>query len=407
MTIDVKVPQNFNLKVIAENLPIDDQVIGIKYLTTKKGNYAEDEKCGRFKNQCTFNINVGEKVVNTKLFNNGKFVNVGCRSKKHAEITTQIVLERLKGMEHVVEYDLPDTFSGKQLKKFFKDDIRKKFGALYQLMVYHFDMSTDLSPFEPGLTADESFARFMEVVEDSDDRINTEYISDIMYIYTVISILKCYYKEEELVSRFNEPSYQYLMTVIENGTDRDKSIIRCELPSYLDNTEPIDFVWDDIFVVLINQSTNCNYCVDRKALIKIVNDMIKETKEPFNVVACTYYKTNYPGVIIEYQVPDKIVKIIVFNTGKINITSAKTNEQVQYAYEFIKKLCHDHFDDLLLTSAYENKKQEYETSLPDQHYVGCIEGENYYLLQKKNIVSHPRNVRVLHEMKLLNKYIDA
>ena len=124
------------------------------------------------------------------------------------------------------------------------------------------------------------------------------------------------------------------------------------------------------------------------------------------LIVFSYNKTNYPGVVIEYQVPDKTVKIIVFSTGKINITSANTNEQVHHAYEFIKKICRDYFDKLLLESAYEVKQQEYENSLPDQHYVGCFNSNNYCLLRKKNILFNPRNVRVLHEMKLLNKYID-
>ena len=157
---------------------------------------------------------------------------------------------------------------------------------------------------------------------------------------------------------------------------------------------------------MINHKSNCNYSVNRTSLNDIVSSLIVDNYEPFNVVDCFYHKTIYPGVIIEYQVPDKTVKMIVFSTGKINITAANTNEQVHHAYEFIKKLCIDYFDKLLLESAYEDKQQEYEHSLPDQHYVGCFNGNKYYLLRKKNILMNPRNVRVLHEMKLLNKYIN-
>ena len=38
--------------------------------------------------------------------------------------------------------------------------------------------------------------------------------------------------------------------------------------------------------------------------------------------------------------------------------------------------------------------------------MGCFNGNNYYLLRKKNILINPRNVTVLYEMNLLNKYID-
>ena len=157
MTIGVKVKQNFNLKVIAEKMEVDNKVTGNKYLSVKKGDYKKD---GNFKNQCTFNINVGDKIVSTKLFNNGKIVNVGCLSKEHARITTKIVLERIQNMEHEVEYYVPDNFNGKHPKKFLKGDILKKYGSLYQFLIKRFDMKTDLSLFEPGLSANESFLVF-------------------------------------------------------------------------------------------------------------------------------------------------------------------------------------------------------------------------------------------------------
>ena len=184
-------------------------------------------------------------------------------------------------------------------------------------------------------------------------------------------------------------SYQYLLTVIDNGTHQNRSIIKCVLPSYLDNNELINFTDEDISVSLINQTTNCNYISNRRSLNDIVSSLIVENYDPFNVVECRYNKTNYPGVVIDYQVPDKTVKIIVFSTGKINITSANTNEQVHHPYEFIKTLCRDCLDKLLLESAYENKQQEYEKLLPDQNYVGCFNGNNYYLLRKNNILFNP------------------
>jgi len=414
MTIQIKLPQHFNLKVMAESIAIDSEIIGVKHLYIKKGNYADDPKPGRFKNECTFNINVGDKIINTKLFINGKIVNTGCLSEEHAIISTNIVLKRLQYMEKVVEYELPDSFCGKQIKKFFKDDIRKTFGTLYQLLICYFGMDTDLSPFEPNLTADESFMIFMDIIEDNsnkednyNNKLNVPYIRDIMYIYTIISILKCYYPKEELVDYFDEPDFQYLLTVLEDSTDREKGIIKCELPSYLNNTELIVFSPDNVITDLINKGTNCNYCVNRNVLYNIITNMIDtESDKPYSVVYCTYEKSNYPGVIIEYRLISKIVKIIVFNTGKINITATKTHEQVKHAYDFIKNLCSEHFDKLLLTSVYDNKKFEFETSLPDQHYVGHIEGETCYLLRKKSILANPRNVRILYDRGLIGLYKD-
>ena len=68
-------------------------------------------------------------------------------------------------------------------KKIFREDILKKYGSLYQLLIKRFDMKTDLSLFEPGLSANESFLIFKEALQDNDNGINHEYIRYIMHIY--------------------------------------------------------------------------------------------------------------------------------------------------------------------------------------------------------------------------------
>ena len=168
------------------------------------------------------------------------------------------------------------------------------------LLIKRFDTKTDLSLFEPGLPENERFFIFKEALKDNNNGINQEYIRDIMYIYVIIYILKCYYNEGQLLSCFNEAPYQYLLTVIYNGTHQNRSIIECALPSYLDNKELINFTDKDISVALINQTTNCNYILIRRSLNDIVSSLIVEAYEPFNVVDCIYNKTNYPGVVIEY-----------------------------------------------------------------------------------------------------------
>ena len=105
-----------------------------------------------------------------------------------------------------------------------------------------------------------------------------------------------------------------------------------------------------------------------------------------------------------------MVKIILFNTGKINITAARTNEQVQEAYDFINAFCQKHFDHLLLKSEYLNKIKDYENNLPDQFNVGLVKNaegiENqFYLLKKSSITSNPRNLRILKLHGYLEHFI--
>jgi len=147
----------------------------------------------------------------------------------------------------------------------------------------------------------------------------------------------------------------------------------------------------------IGERPSGGYFLNRTALVELLS------AHP-DVLSCTYDKNRYPGVITVYRTRTKDVKIILFNTGKINITSTKTPEQVQQAYQFITEFCRENFEHLLLRSEYHNKIKEYEDMLPNQYHVGLIEDKDYYLLKKSSITSNPRNVRFLKMKGLLDNY---
>lgn len=398
MTIDAKVMCNFNLNVIAEALKIDNDILGIKYRDIVKGISKKDKR--PFKNQCTFVIKTTDKNINTKLFNNGKIVNVGCTKEEHGTITGDIILKIIQGLSAVVTYTIPEMiFDEKKVKKFFKDEVVKRFSTLYQLIIHHYDLDIDFDIFNPELSTDDKYTLFINNYKHNDD-----YTQKIMYIHQVINILKSYYNEDELENHYNDSMFQYFLTLIGEGTNFENGTIECELPSYIDNHKLLSIDPSSVQIVLINQSTNSGYFIDRDELINIMSD---EMNKPRSLVKyCTYNKDNYPGVIIEYLAFEKVIKIIVFNTGKINITAARTLQQVEAGFQFIKSICFDYFDRLLLSSEYDNRQKEYEHQLPNQHYVKEVDGQSYFMLRKQAIVSHPRNVRLLHQLKLLKKYID-
>ena len=412
-------PQYFNLDVLSRRTPLSDTIIGIHYRDIHRGQsqgkdttytkdaFAQNEeqpydpdqnpiKSGNFKNQCTFIINDGVKIINTKLFNNGKLVNVGCKDMSHAIFAANTLLPLFTNMVGHVRYkirDSPAAKSMKELKKFFKDDLKKKFSSLIQLLIFHLDLKTNLSCFDPSISADESFAMFNELIEKE-----ANFIKDIMYVYTIINILKCYYNETDLINNFGTANFQHLLNIIIENSDREAGYICYEFPAYLNNHESIKFDVKTVKTVLINKSTNCNYYINRPVLKTIL-----ERHE--SVIKCTFDKSKYPGVLAQLMTQEgKAVKIIIFNTGKINITAADTHGQVKEAYEFIKEICIKYFNDLLLKSEYQNKIKEYEDSLPDQHYVGVINDQAYYLLYKVRILSNPRNVMFLHKLNLIDKY---
>ncbi len=433
-------PQYFNLDVLSRRTPLNDSIIGIHYRDVHRGKgqgkdgiytvdvfkQSDSDKVkiksdgvqyenhgkldvedgetseyiefstGNFKNQCTFLINTGDKIINTKVFNNGKVVNVGCKEIAHAEFTVQALLPLFAKMNGYVKYNIPvDTGMKtlKELKKFFKDDLKKKFSHLIQLLIFRLDLNTNLDCFDPCATADNSFSIFMDLCQ-----TDSTFIKDIMYVYTIISILKCYYAESSLLDNFSNSNFQNLLDNIIKHTNLKEGFIAYDFPSYIENDRVIDFDISTIKTELINKSTNCNYYINRPVLKSIL-----ETQS--QIVKCKFDKSKYPGVLAQYMTEyGKAVKIIIFNTGKINITAANTHEQVQSAFNFIEQICIRYFDKLLLKCEYENKIKDYQDSFPDQHYAGVFNGQSYYLLYKSRILSNPRNVRFLHKLNIMDKY---
>jgi hypothetical protein len=321
----------------------------------------------------------------------------GCLNNYHAETTIDILRETFVNMEGLVIYTIPERLTCKNVKKFFKDELQKKFGELVQLLALELDLHLNLEPFSRTQDPDEAFKMFMtELAEDPG------YESEVMYICTIISILKCYYGDD-IVPRFNDPEFKYLLALISDNTNLETGEISCEFPSYLNNKQVIPFSRDSIGTALINKSTNCGYFLNRPTAVELLQ------LEP-RVVNVKYDKSRYPGVIIVYQTPTTIskdVKIILFHTGKINITAAFTHEQVDEAYSFIKEFTTRHFEELLLKNEYFNKHREYEDRLPTTFHVGLIDGKDYYLLKKVTITSNPRNVRFLNTHKLLDTYRES
>jgi hypothetical protein len=407
MTISANISQHFNLDVLARYTPLDDVIVGVHYRDIHRGSNEEDaepadinvvepNKSGRFKNQCTFVINDGSKVINTKLFNNGKIVNVGCMDPSQGVFTANILLQRFRGLNGFVKYSILKNLQDKNvkmLKKFFKDELRKKNRQLIHLLVSHIKLSTNLSCLDTNLSADVGFNMFTaECARDP------KFVQDIMYIYTIISILKLYFSEQCLTERFPEARFQQLLKTILDHSDHEQGVIGYSFPGYIpDPDEPV-FDEKTIQIALINKRTKCDYYINRSALQAILE------QQP-EIVQCDFDKNRFPGVIAQFRTPfGKVIKIFVFNTGKINITAAQTHEQIDAGYEFISRICKEHFHELLLKCEYHNKQKEYEDSFPDQHYVGVINNQSYYLLYKTRIVSNPRNVRCLHQLNLLDKY---
>lgn len=392
---------NFNLDVIYRHTQLDTQVsrIGYRNNTREHGvemalptNYDAYATSGRFKNQCSFVINVGDKNINTKLFNNGKMVNVGCLKVDHCSIAAKLILDKIQNMTGLLIYKIPATFPDRNIKKFFKDEIRKKYGQLVTRLCKSLNLDLDLSSLNEELRAEDSFKLFAAHL-----RVNDHCERDIMYIYTVIQILKSYFGDEKaMMANYNTKDFQDMLQLVSEHSDREAMEISCEFPAYVRVYRKLQPASMGPSIALINKSTSCGYYLNRSRLQALLKG------DPYIVETPQLDKLRYPGVVARYQASDKIVKIVFFNTGKINITAANTHKQVDEAYAFITKYCRDHYSELVLQCEYDTDAPG--DQLPAQHYVGISEGRQYYLLKKQSIITNPRNVRFLKTHGLLPHY---
>ena len=401
MTIAVTTGLNFNLAVIASHIELNQEILSVSFRKIKRGTFKKKKSAEsvvgndseKFKNQCSFDIDIGEKIINTKLFNNGKIINVGCLNETHAVLAVSILMKHIQNLKGILTTNYLTLSSFSNQKKFFKDELRKKFNDLIQILVLELKVPLDLAPFDSSLAADTAYDSFTTLLG-----LEPDYEQQIMYIYTVIQVLKYYYDENDIINHLKED--KILWDLIQ--TNISSTGITGIFPAYLGSMS-IEKVHTPS-IVLINKSTNSGYYVNRTSLEQLIS------KEP-SIVSCKFDKNRYPGVIIEFKTSpacdSKIIKFIFFNTGKINITAAYSHAQIQEAYDFLNIFCQTHFKELLLKSEYVNKNKEYDAYLPDLFNVGIIKdnsgnSKHIYLLKKSYIMSNPRNLRILK----LNGYFD-
>mgnify|MGYP003147782069 CR=1 FL=1 len=129
ITLGDELALNFNLKVIANYIELDEYVIGAKleqecqrgwfkhkpYKPPKppkksvkpKSKSRRKDKCD-FKNQCTLNVkpygDKSDEIINIKMFPNGKIVFVGVKRVEDAQIAFKKVLEKINNLKGDVLY---------------------------------------------------------------------------------------------------------------------------------------------------------------------------------------------------------------------------------------------------------------------------------------------------------------
>ena len=167
ITLNAELPINFNLRVIALYLPLDEKIIGVKceqvchrgwFKPKTRKNKNKKKKKGRkdradFYNQCTINIkpygDESDELINMKFFPNGKISLTGVKRVEDAEVGLKYILQQINKLEGYISYYIENIEYGNS------KNFRKKIKSRKSLLNYLSDLS--------GLTFD--WTKFIDEIQ--------------------------------------------------------------------------------------------------------------------------------------------------------------------------------------------------------------------------------------------------
>lgn len=401
MTVVFKLKKFINLKLVSECIKLDDQILGVKFEDTIEGTgfkakkqpvKKKHKKNNDFKNQCTLIINTGNKNLNVKLFNNGELVFTGCTDIDQIPIATKILTERLVKLDSYLEYDIPENFKFYTTRDIFKKEIAK-YRELIHLIAYKLDFDINAEPFNPALSTKEAYTLFTETHE----WIDQEEVDNILALLQLIRIIRSYYDDATILSWKSTDDFPKFVNNLLIMLDMETGKISGVFPSYLGNEKIIDADYSEIGISNILKRMSCNFPLNRENVYELL-------KNSPVIQRCEFDEDRYPGVVATLKTDTKLVTIIFFNSGKINITAATSDLQVDNAFEFIRNFCADNFHEIVMETDYKNKTLKQQDNMPDQFDLGEHEGVKYILLKKENILKNPRNVLLLKKFGLIQNY---
>ena len=400
MTVETTIGHHLNLEVVSRYIPLDDVLVGVKCRGVTRGTVRNTES-KTMKNVCSFNAFVG-KAINTKLFNNGKINNVGCVEPNQGVVITQRLVRLVRGVRgHHVYHVNTAVLADERLKKNFKE-VAKQFCSIVPFLLDALELThLTVECFTPSTNPNSAYHNADKLLVSS-----PEHAKEYVYMLLVIDVAKRYYAREDILQAGADGNAcGAFIRWLHTCSDPERTHLSAVFPAYIDFDCEIPFT-GAYKINLINKGTHCNFLVNRDKL----TELLAESPEVHEV---KYDNGRFSGVMVSLRTPPELVidpqkrlmMIIVFNTGKINITSTQTHEQVDYAFRFIERFCKERYDHIVSREEYNNHLLEYQMTLPDKHRIDpAPDGTPGYILNKRTIIMNPRNVRLLAELSLLDKY---
>lgn len=325
--------------------PLFPAILNIKYRDVARGDNELASKKKKTKkaffNQCTMRIALDnfDKIINLKVFKNGKLHMTGCRHTDDAQRAIDYLIVQLERLSYdmylknqaMVQLRISLTREPKNVDAF-------AFGLpLWERILVRcnaWDLQNWVSIFPALLTSHSFWLRKSE--------------RDFRYKFVEISPnrWKVAHKYDERTknykrifksSIFDDPCKFYFL----HFEDKER------MP-FIPLNPGAEVKLVAVNVEMINSDFETHFNINQTRLTEILR------AQPFNLFV-KYDPLNYPGVNIKYEclIPEnnpKDITILVFRTGQVIITGGTCNEHLQQSYQFINNIFHTYYSDLWVPS---------------------------------------------------------
>lgn len=425
---------HINLQLLAKQIKLDDQIVGkklmgivieglIKQKNSKWKNKSEKENTDHkvhtrkdFSNQCTIIIKISDqRHINLKIFGNGNIIITGGLSIDDAKMAIDILKRKIKSLSD--SYQIQSNMS---INSLFKNwtSMLKYFNKNYLIFlklftIYDININLNLSlilnkkQIDRFKTLPLSLANIEQVLSYQSHHD----IENLVKMIQIYNIFHLYFSPQYFLDKLNHSDPQ-IMTLI-NRLYRGEPVIfpiTFELSNFDHESEIIIENYNTIF--------DSNFRNNRETLTKILNDKYKSVQM---INSVKFEPSNYQGVNVKYvsrilcnptcsshgkkktsKCLCKEISFLIFQEGNVIITGARHWEQIMDGYRFITQILRNEYQNIVLRETNEINTNDFRSNIIVKHSDGS---QSVYLHKKSQILENPRNVYLLKQIGILEKYL--
>ena len=421
---------NINLELIAKKLILDEYIIGKKLVgiieegeikkkskvRTKKFKTRQRTPRRDFSNQCTVIVrsNLPEKILNLKLFGNGKIVITGGLSKEEGKYGVSLLKQKIRNLKD--NYKIHDTIT---LSDCFENMvayikyITKNYLIFFKLFTI-FDVNVNL---KLDLLLNKKTINNYDSTEICDPVsvgiLQCDSNKDMVGFIKVIQIFNIcsrYFTNQLFISKLcdvNDPIH----ILIRDLFDMKEQV----LPVTFD----MDQFDEDFLVTIENYNTmfDCKFQIDREIFTHILNNKYQRNNL---ILSAKFEPSNYQGINVKYisrvmcqssctstgkkksKCKCKEISFLIFQQGNIIVTGGRMWEQLIDGYNVITNILRDEYDNIMVKNICENSSDKCPPIITQ---ISSSGEKIVYVNKNKQIIENPRTVFLLKKLGIFEKYI--